>query len=108
MPERTRKEAPITAGKDDAAKLKVLQLKDVDIIRGKKVTYTIPAQKEGRKVVIPASTRVEELLTVELADGSTLTVDANSPEHVEKIEQVAAKVESDIMRGKRTRKTASV
>lgn len=96
----------IPAGKADAATTAVAELADVRIKETKRVTTTTPAKKEGGKVVIPASRKDDDLITVELADGSTLTVDANDTEHVNKIEQVAAKVESDIGRGKRKRKTA--
>ena len=94
MPDRKRKEETLTKGKDDKAKAKVAGLKDVAIKGSRKVTYTTPAVKENGKVLVPPEVKVEELITVELADGSTLTVDANSPEHTEKIEQVAAKERS--------------
>lgn len=46
---------------------------------------------------------VENLITINLPDGSTLTVNADDPDHTAKIEKVTNRINSDIEAGKRTR-----
>lgn len=61
--------------------------------------------KEAKQVVRGSDEEpiTENLITVELQDGSTLTVDADNPDHDKVIEKAHARVEGDINAGKRKR-----
>lgn len=51
-------------------------------------------------------TVVENLATIELPDGSTITVDVDNPDSETKIEKARDRVENQIQAGKRQRKVA--
>ncbi len=51
-------------------------------------------------------TKVENLATVELPDGSTMTVDVDNPDNEAKIEKARDRIENQIQAGKRQRKVA--
>ena len=46
---------------------------------------------------------IDNLITVNLPDGTSLTVSADDKDHVAKIERTVERINSDIMQGKRTR-----
>lgn len=94
---------PLPQGKDTELKAKCDSL-GLTIASSRQVQKTIPARKEGGKVIVPPSTTTENLATVELQDGSTITVDVDNPEHAAIVERAAGRVEQDIQAGKRLRK----
>jgi len=77
---------PLPQGKDNAARAKCEDL-GVTIASTKRVEYP------GRDP--------QDLITVTLPDGSTLTVDANNPEHPNVIEHATNRVKNQIAAGKR-------
>ncbi len=80
-------------GLDTAAKAKCEEL-------GITIKETKQTQRPGKK---EGETITENLITVNLPDGTTLTVNADDKDHINKIEQVTEKINADIIRGKRTR-----
>lgn len=85
---KTRK---LPRGLDTAAKAKCEEL-GVTIKETKQAEYM-----RGETVVI------DNLITVNLPDGTSLTVSADDKDHVAKIERTVERINSDIMQGKRTR-----
>lgn len=69
--------------------------------------------KQGRRVETPSRDRngdpytiTEDLITIELQDGSTVTFNNANPDYENKLRQIHAKIENDIEQGKRTRKAS--
>lgn len=94
---------PLPQGKDTALKAKCDSLGLV-ITGSRQVQKDIPARKEGGKVIVPPSTTKENLATVELQDGSTITVNLDDPDHAAAVEKAAERTERQIQAGQKVRK----
>lgn len=88
---RTNK--PLPPGKDTAAKAKCDAL-----------GLTIKESKQVERTNDDGEVKLENLITVELQDGTTLTVDADNPEHPEVIERASNRVARQIDAGQRPAK----
>lgn len=84
-------------GKDDALKAKCESI-GLTIKTTRQLERTKPLADGEPEVV------VENLATVELQDGSSITVDLDNPDHAEVVEKAATRVENQILAGKRLRK----
>lgn len=89
-PTKDKRIKTMPAGKDDAAKAKCTELG----IKVKEARQLERTNDDGE-------VKVENLITVELSDGSTLTVDADNPEHTNVIEKAHNRVRRQIDAGKR-------
>lgn len=83
--------------------------------RAKDVAATLPGTHvtHARRVETPSRNRdgnpytiTEDLITIEMQDGSTVTVNDANPDYETKLNQIHAKIEADIQAGKRTRKAS--
>jgi len=88
---------PLPDGKDTELNAVVTELGGIAVQESRQMVDQ-RVNKEGQTVDV-----VENLSTILMQDGTTLTLNLDDTNHTEVLRQVFAKIESDIAQGKRKR-----